>query len=229
MEIIVPAAGLSTRFPNMPPKYLLKDTTGTTMIRNAVLPYIDQAHITIAILEQHDHEFSACKILKQQLGATIDIVLLPTTTRGPASTVQQAIHLANLAPDEPLFIKDCDSYFNHYLKPGNYCCVSRVEDNHLLYKLGNKSFVVANQQSIIQSIVEKQVVSNLFCVGGYSFHTVSHYLDTVASIQDQSGELFVSHVIAASLATTVFTAIPVDDWIDVGTITEWNSWIQTQQ
>jgi 2-C-methyl-D-erythritol 4-phosphate cytidylyltransferase len=36
MEIIIPAAGLSTRFPNMRPKYTLTDYTGKMMIEKSI-------------------------------------------------------------------------------------------------------------------------------------------------------------------------------------------------
>ena len=39
MEIIVPAAGLSTRFPNMRPKYTLTDFTGKMMFEKAIAPF----------------------------------------------------------------------------------------------------------------------------------------------------------------------------------------------
>ena len=37
MEIIVPAAGLSTRFPHMKPKYLLRDADGVVMVEFSAL------------------------------------------------------------------------------------------------------------------------------------------------------------------------------------------------
>ena len=40
MEVIVPAAGLSTRFPNMPPKYLLTDSNGNIQPLPIELPII---------------------------------------------------------------------------------------------------------------------------------------------------------------------------------------------
>ena len=42
MEIVVPAAGLSTRFPDMKPKYLLYDYKHDMMLINALRPFIDR-------------------------------------------------------------------------------------------------------------------------------------------------------------------------------------------
>ena len=58
MEIIVPAAGLSTRFPNTKPKYLLEDDSGVMMIMKALLPYL-HLNVTIGILEKHVQEYTA--------------------------------------------------------------------------------------------------------------------------------------------------------------------------
>ena len=61
MEIIVPAAGLSSRFPGMKPKYLLYDYKHEMMLKNAIGPLL-KYNVTIGILKEHDDMFEARKI-----------------------------------------------------------------------------------------------------------------------------------------------------------------------
>ena len=52
MEIVLPAAGLSTRFPNMKPKYILADYKGKMMFESAIKHYLGKYNITIGILKE---------------------------------------------------------------------------------------------------------------------------------------------------------------------------------
>ena len=59
MEIIVPAAGLSTRFPNMKPKYLLYDYKGDMMLMNALRPLRHKGYrLHIGILKEHQDKYN---------------------------------------------------------------------------------------------------------------------------------------------------------------------------
>ena len=105
MEIIVPAAGLSTRFPNMKPKYLLYDYKGDLMIRNALQQFLGEFNITIGILKEHDEKYHATQFLKHEFGDQIQVVVLDKPTRGPADTVYQILKTKG-KEDFPFFIKD---------------------------------------------------------------------------------------------------------------------------
>ena len=84
MEVIVPAAGLSTRFPNMPPKYMLEDTNGRLMIENAIEPYIGIHPITIIILLTHEVGYWVTKTLLERLGTDrVKFLYCPMKLRGP--------------------------------------------------------------------------------------------------------------------------------------------------
>ena len=221
MEIIVPAAGLSTRFPNMKPKYLLRDENGEMMIKKALKPYLNYP-IKIGILYEHYKEYNAMKELNNEFGDDVDIIVLPKVTRGPADTVYQIIESVVLEYDVPFLIKDCDSFFNHVPVEGNYVAITQVADHDVLINLGGKSFVVTNEQGIITDIVEKKVVSDKFCVGGYKFESVSLFTETFEKISDRMGEIFVSHVIQDCLMNGhIFFENLVTNYYDVGTAQDW--------
>ena len=221
MEIIVPAAGLSTRFPNMKPKYLLRDADGVMMIRKALTPYL-MNQITIGILQKHVEEYDALNELSAEFGNTVSFVTLPEVTRGPADTVYQIIKQSKL--DAPFLIKDCDSYFDHPIVDGNYVCVTQVSEHDVLINLGGKSFVISNDQGIITDIVEKQVISDKFCVGGYKFDSSKEYCDAFEKIVSHNiqKEIFVSHIIQNMLFNDhIFFENHVMNYYDVGTAQDW--------
>lgn len=220
MEIIVPAAGLSTRFPDMKPKYLLYDYKGDLMLKNSIRQFLGEFNITIGILKEHDEKYQASKFIQHEFGELVQVVVLEKPTKGPADTVYQILKHKG-KENFPFFIKDCDSFFQHKVESGNYVCVSHISEHEVLKKLASKSFTVANEHDIIKDIVEKQVVSDTFCVGGYKFASSHQFMSTFESL-DMDREVFVSDVIGKMLGYgEIFFNKNVTDYVDVGTATDW--------
>ena len=223
MEIILPAAGLSTRFPNMRPKYTLTDYKGKMMFESAIKNYAGKYNITMGILNEHNKEYNISKYINDTYNKLIKIIVLEEKTSGPADTVYQILKKANLSDDKELFIKDCDSFFDHIPTKGNYVCVSSIDEHKVLKELASKSFIISNNQGIINSIIEKTVVSNKFCVGGYKFHSVNLFKSTFEQLKNRNiKEIFVSHIIQDCLNNNhIFIEKPVTNYIDVGTAEDW--------
>jgi len=221
MEIIVPAAGLSTRFPDMKPKYLLYDYKGDLMLKNSIAPFLGRYPITIGILKEHDEKYKASQFIQHEFGSLVDVVVLDKPTRGPAETVYEILKRSKEQSDHPILIKDCDSFFQHEIIDGNYVCISRISEHEVLKKLASKSFTVANEHDIIKDIVEKQVVSDTFCVGGYKFASSVQYKTTFESLTSEN-ELFVSDIINLMLSWgEIFVNQSVKNYTDVGTASDW--------
>lgn len=223
MEIIIPCAGLSTRFPNLRPKYLLTDYTGHLMIENSAKHFIEKYNVTIAILDIHDKQFSASKKLREAFGNSVNIVILPSLTSGPAETVYQTIKIMDIEPNTPIFVKDCDSYFDCEIVPGNNVYVSDLKDNPHMHNTAGKSYTISNNQGLISNIVEKQIVSSRFCVGGYQFDNASDFIETFEILSDECDtEMYVSNVIDYLILNgTVFEEQYVTNFVDIGTSPEW--------
>ena len=223
MEIIMPAAGLSTRFPNMRPKYTLTDYSGKMMFEKAIAPLIKKHHITIGLLEEHEEKYNISKYVEQEYGDAISVIILKERTTGPADTVYQILKKINLEPSEEILIKDCDSFFEHEYQPGNYVCVSSIKHHEILKRLGSKSFIISNDQGIINGIIEKQVVSDKFCVGGYKFESAEMFINAFDALKSAHvNEIFVSHIIEECLNNkNIFKESMVWDYADVGTAEEW--------
>ena len=195
MEIIVPAAGLSSRFPNMRPKYSLVDYSGKLMLESAIEPFLGKHNITIGILKEHDEKYKITELLHHELGNKIRIVVLEKQTSGPADTVYQIIKKSNIDLNSEILIKDCDSFFNHEYARGNYICVSRFSDNNLIRTPASKSYITTNEQGIVQNIVEKKVISDKFCVGGYKFESADLYCNAFEQLSKSNEEIYVSNII----------------------------------
>ena len=223
MEIILPAAGLSTRFPNMRPKYTLTDYKGQMMFERAIQYYVGKYNVTIGILREHENKYNISKYIQDTYDKLVNIVVLEERTSGPADTVYQILKKANISDDKEFFIKDCDSFFDHIPTEGNYVCVSSIADHEVLKRLASKSFVISNDQGIINNIIEKKVVSDKFCVGGYKFDKVGLYKSTFEKLKSKNvKEIFVSHIIQDCLHNNhIFTEKQITNYIDVGTAEDW--------
>jgi choline kinase len=222
MEIIIPAAGLSTRFPNMRPKYSLTDYSGQIMLARTIKPFIEKYSITIGILKEHNDKYQIKNLLDFEFNNKINVVIIPEPTKGPADTVAQILSLKSSLLNKEIFIKDCDSFFEHEYMEGNYICVTKFTDNELIRAPAAKSFVIANDQNIIQNIVEKQIISDTFCVGGYKFANGNLFYNAFQELKQTNSEIYVSNVIQYCLANgETFISNVVKNYIDVGTASEW--------
>ena len=222
MEIIVPAAGLSTRFPNMKPKYLLYDYKGDMMLMNALRTFRQKGfRIHLGILKEHEEKYNVIEQIQHEWCDNINYVIIDKPTRGPADTVYQIIRSAGLHTSE-IFIKDCDSFFEHDITKGdNYVCVTKISQHEILKKLASKSFTIANNNGIITDIVEKEVVSDTFCVGGYKFSSAILYKQAFEELNTDR-EVFVSDVIGRCINNMqIFTNKYITDYVDVGTAQDW--------
>jgi hypothetical protein len=155
------------------------------------------------------------------------IVVVPKPTSGPAETVKIAINDIKMIKkdDFQFLVKDCDSFFDHEPVAGNYICASNIADHETLNRLASKSFVKYNDQNIITDIIEKKVVSDSFCVGGYKFESAEDYLDAYEDLKDKEGELFVSHIIQYLMNDgCIFKKVPVTNYVDVGTADDWHKY-----
>ena len=179
MEIILPCAGLSTRFPNLRPKYLLTDYSGKLMVENALKNFVNKHNITLIILDKHNKDFSAEKKLREAFGDQINIVILENPTSGPADTVYQGLIKGNIDRSASILIKDCDSFFDSKEIDGNAICVTSLTKNPNVRNAAAKSYVVTDEQNIITTVVEKKIVSDRFCVGGYQFEKASNFIDAL--------------------------------------------------
>ena len=227
--LIIPCAGKSSRFPNMKPKYMLTHPDGKLMIEKSMekinVDVFDR--IIITIVKPHDEKYEAKLIMEQvfENNPKIEICMLDDFTSSASETVYLTLKKMNV--EGAFVIKDSDNRvevnFNKQIK--NSIVGYNLHEHPDITNIPGKSFLIVNEQGIIHDIIEKQVVSNIICLGVYCFENTIDFIKAYEEMHTKkiSGEMYISHVISYMLASNdyVFSsilALSFDDW---GTLSEW--------
>lgn len=222
--LILPVAGRSSRFPNMRPKWLLTMPDGKLMIEKSVenidLNIFDK--VVIVCLREHLEKYTSEEMIvdsfENSCGVKPELVILNEPTSSQSDTIYQSIKRGNI--DGAIFIKDCDNVFTCNPEPIN--AVTTIDLNEIeLVDAKNKSYVEVDSLDIISNIVEKEVISNFFCCGGYSFRSAVEFCNTLESISSES-EVYISHVIYKMLMSNEeFVRKTATNYLDWGTLREY--------
>jgi len=223
MHLIVPAAGQSSRFPNVRPKWMLTHPNGNLMLAEAVRgEEIDG--VIVGLLAAHVERYQCLDGVVRQfrrlgLDDKLKIVVLDKPTQSQPETVAKAIEMERLRG--PICIKDSDNYFRLRLLPRNF--VSVVDLNSVgLINPSNKSYVMVNDNNLVTNIVEKRAISNLFCSGAYGFEDAEQFRDYYLRLREHAS-LYISHLIYQMiLDEKAFSTAICSDYVDWGTLKDWN-------
>lgn len=226
--LIIPCAGRSTRFPNSRPKWSLTHPYGDLMFIQSIkgLDLSKYSEVVSVFLKDDVERFNLLEGLNQSLGeidAKTSIVLLEQPTSSQSETVAEAISALNIKGD--ILIKDCDAYFTAEYASGNFVYTSNLRDVSNI-KASSKSYVDVDKNGIIQTIVEKDVISNEFCCGGYGFSDAEKFVETYKKLKDSAeGEIYVSHIIFQQLLDgEQFITCNTSNFNDWGTLKDWNEY-----
>ncbi len=234
MKVIVPCCGNSSRYPNQPPKWMLPAPDGQPMLTLAVSGFdLDLDDLAIVILREHDERYGACRGIADAFGREVETVVLEQPTQSQAETVALALRAMDL--DEPFLIKDSDNCFTLGDLEQDDCYVSVDSlNNHELINPRNKSYVQVDHNGLITNIREKEVISDLFSVGGYFFTAPGPFLETYDRLSGANAawgrELYISDVVASMVldGTPVLTR-RVERYQDWGTVHEWRRTLLASQ
>lgn len=223
VSLIVPAAGQSSRFPGMRKKYLLTAPDGKSMLHKS-LEGLDLRHVNkiyITILEEDEKQYGALSVINEIRSGfpnqTIKAVILKQSTNSQVETVCQTLLRENISG--PIAIKDADNYFRIEVPQDNYVSVVDLRNLNGKINAGNKSYVTVDDFLTINNIVEKEVLSNFFCCGLYSF------LSTQMFLEHAQGSEYISHVIYSMLLDNhVFDAQIASDYEDFGDLESWQKY-----
>lgn len=231
ITLIIPCAGKSSRFPNMKPKWMLTYPDGKLMIEKSLegLNLDDFDRIIITIVKPHDDKYEAKLILEQVFANNpkIEICVLDDFTSSASETIYLTLTKMNVKG--AFVIKDSDNYVSFKLtQPLQNAIVGYDLSTHRnISNIPEKSFLIVNEQNIIEDIIEKQIVSKIICLGVYVFKSVDDFLEAYRALQQKNvnGEMFISHVISYMLTknNVIFTSIMADDYEDWGTLQEWKA------
>ena len=231
MNLIIPVAGKSSRYPGMRPKWLLTHPSGKLMVVESISGLNLDIFERIFVVALQEHESQYCfsegvnrcffDTFGKDVHKKLDIVLLPRETENQPETIFQAIEKRNIKG--PIFIKDSDNFFNCDVRSGNFVTTFDISSMESV-NAGNKSYVVTDDNGIITSIVEKRVISSEFCAGGYSFESASIFRESFLKLRHHSN-LYISHMIYSMMLDGIeFGTELAGSYIDWGTIKEWNEY-----
>lgn len=238
INIIVSAAGKSTRFNGLKPKWMLTHPSGNTMLTMSLggLNFDDTSRLYIVLLKKHLDNFISIKSLEKELKDNIKvnfikIIILEDETNSQSETVYNAIKKESI--EGPIFIKDCDNFFISNISNKN--CISYVDIGDFdIKKLKNKSYLTLEfekEKILIKSIDEKKINSKYMCVSGYSFFDSSLFLESYMDIHPyySNEEMYISQIINNLIKnkSQEFELNKVYDFVDWGTKDDWINYIST--
>jgi hypothetical protein len=126
--LIVPASGRSTRFGEGKPKYMRTHPCGSLMIEQALVGISGYDRLIIGVVKEHieTHKLDLSLLTKKigKEGVVPEFVIFDDFTLSQPETVYRL--LANI--QGPVFIKDCDNYFEHSITPDNTVCISKLDE-----------------------------------------------------------------------------------------------------
>lgn len=227
--LIIPCAGKSNRFPNMKPKWMLTHPDGQLMIEKAIsglnLDIFDR--IIITIVRPHDEKYEAHLILSQVFANNpkVEICVLDDFTSSASETVYLTLNKMNVTGS--VVIKDSDNcvYTDIPKNIRNTIVGYDLTSHPDVSNIPGKSFLILNTDNIIQDIIEKQIVSNIICLGVYCFASADDFRWAYDEMMTRtiSGEMYISHVVSFMIASDrfVFDAVMATGYDDWGTLAEW--------
>lgn len=228
MNLIVPMAGRSSRFPGIRPKWMLTHPNGNFMAVEAIkgfnLGIFEK--IFFVYLKEHEDEYHFLKgfyeeLEDQKLIKKTQTIELDKPTKDQPETVYQAIKRASIKG--PIFIKDSDNRFTAHIRPGNSICYFDLNTAGLI-KPKNKSYILIDDFGQASNIIEKQVISPFFCVGGYGFEDADLFCQILGNL-NLGDERYISNIIyQCMLEGKTFQTTLVKNYDDWGTIEDWNNY-----
>jgi hypothetical protein len=207
----------------MRPKWLLTMPDGKLMVEKAVekLDLTSFSRIALVCLREHLETYLSTEAIENILNSfshpQVELCVLEEATESQSETVVKCIEQLNITG--PFFVKDCDNVFDVSWTNKNEIAVLDLNDVGLI-DAKNKSFVTTDALGNVSNIVEKQVISNLFCCGGYGFESAELFLRHFYTISG-SHEVYISHVIYSMLMDNVqFQIAKASGYTDWGTLRE---------
>jgi hypothetical protein len=223
VTLILPCCGDSTRFPGNRPKFLLTHPNGLSMLAASIKGLdLGMVHrIVCVVREDHVKKYGFIVGIQEQFDERFEWCILEKPTESQPETVAMAIALLGITG--PIAIKDPDNYFTAEVLPENVVATSTLQE-HELINPSNKSYV-EHDGNRIDSIAEKQILSDTFCCGLYCFNDADYFNETFLLVRSQAKHIIhVSDIIAHMLEVDIeeFYTYHADNYIDWGTLQDWN-------
>jgi hypothetical protein len=229
-NLILTAAGLSTRFNGTKLKWMLTHPSGNWMLYESLkgvdFSKIDKVYLTF--LKTHIEQYNCLNGIKMcinDLGITdkSEIVLLNESTKNQPETVFVTINKMSIKGQ--IIIEEVDHYFKHDIIDDNFLCYYNLNNTKNINP-SNKSYLKIDDNNNVIEIVEKNVISPTFSCGCYSFKSSEMFCKFYEYLQNLKN-LYLSTIISSMIKHGhIFKAIEGSDYIDWGTKQDWFNYIR---
>ena len=231
--LIIPAAGMSSRYGLSRPKFLLQSPRGIPMLAEAIkgfgtLKNIEISKVVVITQKAFIENLSLnslAKSLTNISGLPTEFIEIDGPTRSMVHTV--AHYLQQLDRDEPILVKDCDNLVNVNLE-----LLLRAENaisfvdlrKHPNVVAHNKSFLHIGPSGILEDIIEKEITSSYINIGCIKFASAYIFLSALGQITSKS-EIYVSDLVRVLISNGhIFNTVEADAYEDWGTLAEWRNY-----
>ena len=225
MTIIIPMAGLSSRFTNagyVLPKYMLyvKNRSLFNLAVSSFEKYFDTCRFVFIARDVFDTRTFIEKECELMGVKDFSIVILPQPTRGQAETVLEGITRAGVAEEEPVLIFNIDTFRPGFTFPEDM----NGWDGYLEVFVGSgKNWSYAKTESddstLVVETAEKVEISRYCSTGLYYFSSASSfmtaYTENLEHPKDGKAELYVAPLYNHLIKAGKKIHIHVIDRVDV--------------
>lgn len=177
MNILIPMAGLGTRFPNHKLPKPLIDVNGMPMIQAALKTIGLIGNYIFIVRKNHITDFKIDKVLKNICDC--EILTVDEITNGPACTALLAKELIN--NNEPLIIANCDQIMKWDSEVFQSFCLNYPNDGFLVTYHSNtekNSYVRLGYDGLVKEVKEKEVISNVSTNGIHFWKKGKYFVDS---------------------------------------------------
>lgn len=227
--LVIPAAGQSSRYGLSRPKYLLQHPSGVTMLTaglRGLTESLEIEKIHVVCLKDHltDVDLSAFgREIYSVAPVEVHFQVLQNPTSSMVETVLAA--LSEIESDVSFVVKDVDNLVE--VPPGTSVAGNFVvgyditEDPDV--QVGNKSFLLTNDDGYLTQIIEKKIVSGVINTGVIGFESSSEFI-LASSELTGARELFLSSIVSSLLSREFsFSVVEATKYLDWGTLREWQN------
>lgn len=199
--LIIPCVG--RKFIDGKPQYIVRHPNGKLLLERSmegIFPEIYE-RILIVLLKEDVELYNARTLIESEIGKKypIEFVELQEMTSGPAETVYQALKLKKIVGQ--VVIKDSDNYIciPKHMTANFVAGLDLNEWEKDIHNLRDKSFLILNEQKNVLDVIEKQIKSDVICLGLYGFKEAENFIRAYEKLNDESypiNRLYISHIIS---------------------------------
>lgn len=222
--LILPCVG--RKFIDGKPQYIVRHPNGKLLLERSIEGIFPENYekILVVLLKEDVKKYNVRVLIENEIGNNypIEVVELPEMTLGPAETVYQAIKLKGI--EGQVVVKDSDNYIRipEHMTANFVAGLDLNEWEKDIHNLRDKSFLILNEQKNVLDVIEKQIKSDVICLGLYGFKKAESFITAYEKLNDESypiNRLYISHIISYLIGYSgkVFrytSALEYENWGD---------------